>query len=302
MRVVDGDRQPDPIRQLHDDVSQRRVEHHRPRAHLVVAELLDIIIEPAPDAVGGVAHPGVARQAGGGVAVGGEVLGQRGRRPGVGMVDACAVLVRPEPREHGDVRGQGPGSGRTRPVERDPLPGPVLEHGRRLPRIPMQAHVVGAHGVHDDPEQVRGGGGGPTTEPAPPRGRRGPTAGTSRPRSPQSARAPTQRAARCQPGVGRTTKRRIRVPAPNASASAAAACRRRTARSGPRNSSVPRTMPAHVHAQEAERDAPGRPLRQAEKAIAGGTRISVRPTVTRVSATGTIQATCRLIRSVLRPT
>ena len=156
-----GDRQPDAMGQPQDRAAQRRVVHRRQRAHLVVAELLDIIIEPAPDAVGGVAHPGVAHQAGGGVAVGGEVLGQRGRRPEVGAIDPGAVLERPEAREHGHVRGQGERGGRSRHLERDPLPGPALELGRRPPRIAVDAHVVGADGVHDDPEQVRGPRRGP---------------------------------------------------------------------------------------------------------------------------------------------
>ncbi len=56
--------------------------------------------------------------------------------------------------------------------------------------------------------------------------------------------------------------RPIRDPAPNASASAAPPCRRRTARSGPRSSSVPRTVPAHHQDQECRPRRPPTPAAQ----------------------------------------
>ncbi len=61
-------------------------------------------------------------------------------------------------------------------------------------------------------------------------------------------------------------------------------------------------MPVHLQSKDTDLDELERRSRKADHASTGATKASVRPSVSAVSAAGTIHATCRLIWSVPRPT
>ncbi len=118
------------------------------------SRIVPVMGEPAiePAVIGAI--KGIPDEAGRGIAGRAEVLGERGHIAAHRVHPSRAQLMRPQPREHGRVRGERPGCRRTRPIEADTPPGQDLEVRGGRPLVPVDAQMVGPHGVQHDEQDI----------------------------------------------------------------------------------------------------------------------------------------------------
>ena len=138
-----------PLKQ--NPLAQGRCPEDIREREVVVLEVSEAATEAGLDAAVG----GVGDEAGRGVTVGGEVLGEGRMRLIERPVDAGRKFVGPAAGHHAGVRGQSPGSRRPRLLERDSSPGQSRQVGGRVAAVAMEAQMVSSHRVEHDQQDVR---------------------------------------------------------------------------------------------------------------------------------------------------